>query len=221
MGSGMRSTTPPRASTRWTPPTHRSLCLSDAVGCWCPCTRPELQRRCFLARGASPPPLASKCQPQVRVGSHTCVVCCVAQLLRLWRVWRVGLSWCAPMSPIPNDPAPRTHHRTSRTHHPALHTVDLATWLVVSSTLHPRFRDSPVLTDMEMGGFDDPTTQVRGLCIHTHPPALQRSATTHTHHTLALVVRCVADDVLHLPWRESHGSRVTSVYRGWRWCRSL
>lgn len=43
---------------------------------------------------------------------------------------------------------------------PSTITVDLARWLVVGSTLHPRFRDSPVLTVMDMGGHMDPTTQV-------------------------------------------------------------
>ena len=36
---------------------------------------------------------------------------------------------------------------------------DMATWLVAHSQMHPDFSDLPVMYDMTMGGFEDPTTR--------------------------------------------------------------
>lgn len=36
---------------------------------------------------------------------------------------------------------------------------DMATWLVTHSQMHPAFSDSPVMYDMNMGGYRDPTTR--------------------------------------------------------------
>lgn len=36
---------------------------------------------------------------------------------------------------------------------------DMATWLVTHSQMHPAFSDSPVMYDMNMGGYEDPTTR--------------------------------------------------------------
>ena len=40
--------------------------------------------------------------------------------------------------------------------------ADLAQYLVRASTLHPAFQHSSMLYNMEMGGWEDPTTQVCG-----------------------------------------------------------
>ncbi len=53
---------------------------------------------------------------------------------------------------------------------------ELAHWLVRTSNLHPAFRDSPMVWDMLMGGYADPTTgglekQFEGFTV-----ALQRAA---------------------------------------------
>ena len=39
--------------------------------------------------------------------------------------------------------------------------ADLAQYMAKASTLHPAFRQSSMLYGMEMGGWEDPTTQVR------------------------------------------------------------
>lgn len=39
--------------------------------------------------------------------------------------------------------------------------ADLAQYMVRASTLHPAFQHSSMLYNMEMGGWEDPTTQVR------------------------------------------------------------
>lgn len=36
---------------------------------------------------------------------------------------------------------------------------DMATWLVAHSQMHPSFSELPVMYDMTMGGFEDPTTR--------------------------------------------------------------
>lgn len=36
---------------------------------------------------------------------------------------------------------------------------DMATWLVAHSQMHPNFSELPVMYDMTMGGFEDPTTR--------------------------------------------------------------
>ena len=36
---------------------------------------------------------------------------------------------------------------------------DMATWLVAHSQMHPDFSELPVMYDMNMGGFEDPTTR--------------------------------------------------------------
>lgn len=55
---------------------------------------------------------------------------------------------------------------------------------MVESTLHPRFRDSPVLTVMNMGGEDDPTTQ--GLEI-LQEPIINELLDAAYHRALRLV----------------------------------
>lgn len=55
---------------------------------------------------------------------------------------------------------------------------DMATWLVKHSQLHPAFRNTPVMYDMDMGGYEDPTTAGRsrtfeGLILQvSHLPLL-------------------------------------------------
>jgi hypothetical protein len=46
--------------------------------------------------------------------------------------------------------------------------VDLAQFMVKASTLHPAFRHSSMLYGMEMGGWEDPTTQVE-VITHAEP----------------------------------------------------
>ena len=59
---------------------------------------------------------------------------------------------------------------------------DMATWLVAHSQMHPNFSELPVMYDMTMGGFEDPTTRntasrFEGLilqlqvCCTVHKPA--------------------------------------------------
>lgn len=36
---------------------------------------------------------------------------------------------------------------------------DMATWLVAHSQMHPDFNVLPVMYDMSMGGYEDPTTR--------------------------------------------------------------
>ena len=52
-----------------------------------------------------------------------------------------------------SDSPPCLHCKMSRA-------VDLAQFMVKASTLHPAFRQSSMLYGMEMGGWEDPTTQV-------------------------------------------------------------
>ncbi len=53
---------------------------------------------------------------------------------------------------------------------------DLADWLVRKSTLHPAHRDVPVLTDMVMGGWPDPTTRGVAPSFERLTLQLQRAA---------------------------------------------
>ena len=53
---------------------------------------------------------------------------------------------------------------------------ELAHYLVVTSNLHPAFRDNPLIWDMEMGGYPDPTTQGTAKQFEGFTVALQRAA---------------------------------------------
>ena len=53
---------------------------------------------------------------------------------------------------------------------------ELAHWLVVTSNLHPAFRDSPLVWDMDMGGYPDPTTRGSAKKFEGFTVALQRAA---------------------------------------------
>lgn len=69
--------------------------------------------------------------------------------------------------------------------------VDLAQYLVRGSTLHPAFRSSSMLYDMDMGGYPDPTTQVQPPSAD-HRSCMLRVASTHTfclcgQHSLCVV----------------------------------
>lgn len=58
---------------------------------------------------------------------------------------------------------------------------DLADWLVRKSLLHPRMRGLPVLHDMEMGGYDDPTTRNSAPKFEYLTLQLQRAAHQRAH----------------------------------------
>ena len=53
---------------------------------------------------------------------------------------------------------------------------DLADWLVRKSTLHPAARDTPVMYDMRMGGYADPTTRKSAPRFEGLTLQLQRAA---------------------------------------------
>lgn len=53
---------------------------------------------------------------------------------------------------------------------------DLADWLVRKSLMHPTLRSHPVMLDMEMGGYDDPTTRGMAPRFEYLTLQLQRAA---------------------------------------------
>ena len=53
---------------------------------------------------------------------------------------------------------------------------ELAKWIVIDSQLHPRVRDSPVLSNMRMGGRNDPTTAWKDAMHDDDILALQKGA---------------------------------------------
>ena len=53
---------------------------------------------------------------------------------------------------------------------------ELAHWLVRESTLHPAFRGTALLWDMDMGGYPDPTTRGLEKQFEGFTVALQRAA---------------------------------------------
>ena len=53
---------------------------------------------------------------------------------------------------------------------------DLADWLVRKSQMHPTMRNNPVMLDIEMGGYDDPTTRNMAPRFEHLTLQLQRAA---------------------------------------------
>ena len=53
---------------------------------------------------------------------------------------------------------------------------DLADWLVRKSLMHPTLRGHPVMLDMEMGGYDDPTARGMAPRFENLTLQLQRAA---------------------------------------------
>lgn len=58
---------------------------------------------------------------------------------------------------------------------------DMATWLVAHSQMHPDFSELPVMYDMTMGGFEDPTTRNTASRFEGLILQLQVCCTLHKH----------------------------------------
>lgn len=58
---------------------------------------------------------------------------------------------------------------------------DMATWLVAHSQMHPAFSDLPVMYDMSMGGFEDPTTRNTASRFEALILQLQVCCMVHVH----------------------------------------
>lgn len=58
---------------------------------------------------------------------------------------------------------------------------DMATWLVAHSQMHPAFSDLPVMYDMSMGGFEDPTTRNTASRFEALILQLQVRCVMHVH----------------------------------------
>jgi hypothetical protein len=58
---------------------------------------------------------------------------------------------------------------------------DLADWLVRKSLMHPALRGVPIMYDMNMGGYDDPTTRNSEVKYEHLTIQLQRAAYLRAH----------------------------------------
>ena len=67
---------------------------------------------------------------------------------------------------------------------------DLADWLVRKSTLHPATRDVPVLTDMVMGGWPDPTMRGMAPGFERLTLQLQRAAYARAMRLIRRALPC-------------------------------
>lgn len=73
---------------------------------------------------------------------------------------------------------------------------DMATWLVAHSQMHPAFSDLPVMYDMSMGGFEDPTTRNTASRFEALILQLQVCCMMHKHTASADLV-AVLSTCLH------------------------
>ena len=92
----------------------------------------------------------------------------------------------------------------------------LAKWIVIDSKLHPLTRDSPVMSNMVLGGQPDPTTKWQDTGFDEHILALQRGAykrATVLVHSRRNVIEKVADELCSNPDESVSGERIMELLR--------
>lgn len=91
---------------------------------------------------------------------------------------------------------------------------ELAKWIVIDSQLHPSTRDSPVLTNMRMGGGNDPTTAWKDTMHDAEIKALQEGAYARARrlvHQRLAVIEQVAKELCENPDETVLGSRIVEL----------
>lgn len=91
---------------------------------------------------------------------------------------------------------------------------ELARWIVIDSKLHPGSRDSPVLSNMRMGGADDPTTAWQDTEHDAAILALQQEAYRRARrlvHQRRAVIETVARELCENADETVLGSRIVEL----------
>lgn len=92
----------------------------------------------------------------------------------------------------------------------------LAKWIVIDSKLHPLTRDSPVMSNMVLGGQPDPTTKWQDTAFDEYILALQRGAYKRAMvlvHSRRNVIEKVADELCSNPDESVSGDRIMELLK--------